>query len=649
MKKGIEPKGITQTVKGFSCLLFILLSSVVTFAQLIEMPIGNHASPSTYSTNRSARKQSTPLNLPFWDDFSYSDSLNYPQESLWLYGKSVYLNNGIGIQQPTKNVVTFDGVDSLGNPYSINDRVAKGFADNLVSQPIRMDLVDPALRNTVYLSFFVQIMGNGEAPDNADNLSLSLLNSSNTWETVYTIGPGDTLANNVFYQVLIPISDDRFFHAAFQFRFRNYARLSGPYDTWNIDYVYLNSGRSATDSSYPDRSVSSSLNSIFRTYYSLPYKHFLKDPASNLKQPSLQLYNLRIGNVQPFDYSTNAIFSTYDNGSPTVNNIVLDVSQAPPSPSTITGGQFLNLTLNKIPDPTAFSTTADSVELIFKYKMATRDNVLPPPTDNGDYDPSKYSPIDFRVNDKTSTHFKLSNYYAYDDGSAEYGAGFNRAGSFLAFKFPIRYDQPDTLVAIDIYFPNFGDNSSQSLLLQVRTNLGDLVNSVLYQQSILVNRTSQNKFTRYKLASYVLVKDTLIVGWKQITNASIPVGLDKNNDNGGMIFYNTTGQWVKNISVKGSIMVRPVFGLGNGDGIITGIESKPEIRIYPNPAPGYCFLPLDAENITTFDLLGKKIQTESQILSDRQSLTFPSSVTGLVVIHYFSQGKYHAERVMIKE
>ena len=165
-------------MKVFNCILLSFYFFNTTNAQLVEIPIAHELPP--HRQYISSRVQSTPLNLPFWDDFSYSDSLSYPQESLWLYGKSVYLNNGLGILPPSKNVVSFDGVDSLGKPYNINDVLAKGFADKLVSQPIRMDLVDPALHNTVFLSFFYQVQGHGEPPDDGDQLSVSYLNASNT-------------------------------------------------------------------------------------------------------------------------------------------------------------------------------------------------------------------------------------------------------------------------------------------------------------------------------------------------------------------------------------------------------------------------------------------------------------------------------------
>ncbi len=630
-------------MKVFTCILFSFCFLNTTYAQLVETPIA-HSFPSTPRSNRSARIQSTPLNLPFWDDFSYSDSLTYPQENLWQYGKSVYLNNGLGILPPSKNVVTFDGVDSLGKPYNINDVLAKGFADKLVSQSIRMDLVDPALRNTVYLSFYYQVQGHGEPPDNGDVLTVSYLNSSNTWETVYTIENNASLQPDIFYQVLLPVTDVRFYHAAFQFRIRNFARLSGPYDTWNVDYIYLNTGRSPTDTSYPDRTVSSALTSLFPDYYAIPIKHFVENPAINLKKPSLYLYNLRVGNLQPFDYNTEAVITTKTGQTITTTTTLLDAAQDPGS--LLTGLSYLNLTLNKIPPVSAFSLTADSIGVKFKFKMATKDNV--PISAGGDYDPVRYSPIDFRANDQIATKYTLASYYAYDDGSAEYGAGLNQTGSYLAFKYPMKFSKQDTLIAVDIYFPEFGDNTSQSLLLQVRTDLSDLTSSILYQQNILVDRNTQNKFKRYKLDKYVGVKNLLYIGWKQLSSASIPVGLDKNTDNGDKIYYNTNGSWIQNTSVKGSAMVRPVFGHGIGEGIVTGLQTESVKRIYPNPASRICYLPLEAENISVFDIAGRKIEVDLQPLVDSTILTFISPVRGLVIIHYFLQGKSYTEKIMVQ-
>ncbi|MDZ4716210.1 MAG: T9SS type A sorting domain-containing protein [Cytophagales bacterium] len=596
-----------------------------------------------------ARTQAgTPVLLPFWDDFASSEVLL--QQTLWFAGNSVSLNNGIGIRPPSKNVVSFDGADSLGKPYNVNDVLAKGYADRLISQPIRMDLVDPALRSSVYISFFFQVQGRGEPPDNGDQLILSIKDQNGVWNNIHVQEPGPSLQPTLFYQVILPISDPKYFHNNFQFRFSNFARLSGPYDTWNVDYIYLNSGRSPSDIYYPDRTVSTSLTSLFQVYFSMPVKHFLEDPAGNLKKPKVDLFNLKRFDIpsgaphaQPINYTTTAKITKKVGTTVTTALVKLD-SAADPG-DVLRGLEYLTVTLNKVPTVASFDPLSDSIHIRLKYGMATKDNDF---SVTGDYDPAKYSPIDFRYSDTLVANYTLSSYYAYDDGTAEYGAGLNQAGSFLAFLFNMRTNNPDTISYVDIYFPEFGDNTSQSLQLQIRTNLTDNISALLFEQNIVVERKTKNRFKRYPLFRAVPVNGPFYIGWKQLTNASIPVGLDKNTDNGDKIFYNTNGLWIQNTTVKGSIMVRPGFGKGLG-GVITGAEHKPLARIYPNPSRGICYLQSIPESLIIYDMTGRILDADVQQTGNETRITFPAAVSGLVILQYIDQGRRVTQKVMVRQ
>ena len=90
-----------------------------------------------------------------------------------------------------------------------------------------------------------------------------------------TIRTISSFQKDEFYDTLLKVDGDRFFHENFQFRFMNYGRLSGPYDTWNIDYVYLNKNRTPNDRYLPDRTIISSLTNLFNDYRAVPYDHFL--------------------------------------------------------------------------------------------------------------------------------------------------------------------------------------------------------------------------------------------------------------------------------------------------------------------------------------------------------------------------------------
>src|SRR4030095_13586055 len=94
-----------------------------------------------------------------------------------------------------------------------------------------------------------------------------------------------------FYDTLLKVDGNRFFHESFQFRFTNFGRLSGPYDTWNLDYVYLNKNRTSGDRYLPDQTIISSLTNLFGDYRSIPYDHFLETKTES--HPTYGVFNVK--------------------------------------------------------------------------------------------------------------------------------------------------------------------------------------------------------------------------------------------------------------------------------------------------------------------------------------------------------------------
>lgn len=133
----------------FALLVFVILTTSAS-GQLVLTPILKEP---TKSKSAQARTQDiTPLSLPFWDDFATIKN-GVADANLWQYANSVWINSGLGINPPSLNVATFDGLDSLGKPYNVNDVLAKGFADKMVSAPLRLDEVAVANRNNVAITF----------------------------------------------------------------------------------------------------------------------------------------------------------------------------------------------------------------------------------------------------------------------------------------------------------------------------------------------------------------------------------------------------------------------------------------------------------------------------------------------------------------
>ncbi len=665
-----------------SCFFLLILASFAVHAQLrvISLPHGNAHKEAEPRTNRAGRnKEVKPLSLPFFDDFTKvfydSSQQSYPDTSHWETSYTVWVNSGLAINGPTLNAATFDGLDSAGLAYNPTQIFLNGFTDSLVSRAIDMSETAPSPvtlsdRNSVYLSFYYEWKGNGEAPDQSDYLQVQFRNQSGDWETVYTINSSQTLDPTLFYPAVIKVEGDRFFYNRFQFRIRSFGRQSGPYDTWHIDYVYLNKGRTSTDMSFPDQAISSHLSSIFENKYrSIPYYHFLVNPT--FTSPQYRVFNLRGNPPDVLNYYLEGVFTNYTNGVAAVNTLSnLDPNPAPPNTEGInddgTGTIFpfetrvVNVKyMNTIDTLSVLDPNADSVKMKLKVNLVTGD-VIDPETGGpaADYDP-KYAPIDFRLNDTLSNTFHLKDYYAYDDGVAEYAGSLVAAGNVFAYEFPLNENLPDTLRLLegfDIYFPPFGLTSNQTVDFFVFDELDNRPDKILVRiSSVSIRNMGVNKFQRIKfLPALQITKNKFYIGWRQPVAGQVLVGIDNSNDTGDRMFFNTDGNinpdplhWEHNTLVHGSFMVRPVFGHGFVD-LTTGIETPASADIYPNPSRGNFVIEEKVERMEIVSTTGRVIPFESET---RDNSTFVQVHTspGVYILRYVSHAKIHTQKIVITQ
>jgi hypothetical protein len=587
-----------------------------------------------------ANARTKAVALPFWEDFSATQT-TYANPDLWFAGASIRVNNGMAIRPPSIGVATFDGVDSTGRPYNVNDVLAKGFADKLESKEIDLTTVDESLRNTLYLSFVYQMQGRGEIPDIGDRLLVSLKDDKGIWIPVETIENDGSFLPDVFYNSVIQVADPRFFHAAFKFRIQNFSRLSGPYDNWNVDYIYLNTGRTADDLIFPDRTISEPLTNLFGSYRAVPVKHFLLDNTV-VAQPSVIATNLRTGNRQPITFSNEVTinYRTNDGQLVSVPPVFVDFRDTTRN-LLLEKGVYTTVTANKLPDLSALSVQADSIGITFDFSLSTDDNVVQ--TDStGDYVPEKYAPIDFRNNDTTRASYLLFNKYAYDDGVAEYAAGLNQPGAQLAFEYNLVGASEGYVTYLEMYFPRFGDETSQVIELRVWT---DLTQEPVYTEVTTLQRTSQNEFWLKKLIEPVAVGKKFYIGWKQNAPAVIAAGLDKNTDAGDKMFYNTNGTWIANTLIYGCLMLRPIFGQGTDAGP-TGLEETTLLEVYPNPSSGSFRFGGKADRILVYDMTGRSIGFQTETTLEETIITLPTASQGIFIIRAFIEGAVRTARVM---
>lgn len=576
-------------------VFILLLSASVGFAQLQVKPLKGSESKSSKSN---ARLQSTTITLPFWDDFSTSTGAI--DTTWWLPGSQVQViaKPGIGIDPPSLGVATFDGVDATGTPYLAS--ATDGNVDSLLSQPIDMTQVPANLRNTVYLSFFYQSKGLGEAPEEQDSLILYLKDIDGTWNKVWPANSNDNYTTNptVFTEKFIHVSDAKYFHDQFQFMFRAKGRQNGWYDNWLLDYVYMDKRRSPTDNSYLDRAFTQPPTSLFDNYTAIPFDDFVEtiDKSTLFQSTSTKLRNLE-SDIQPIEYSVN-IYDTLNHTlvqSTTVDQELLLFSKA------------LEEINSPAIDPGLLDQSADSLYLMLEYYVNSGDKFLVDSIYNNDQDTAFYSNVNLRINDTTRAYFNIHDYYAYDDGTAEYGAGINQPQGKIAYQYSVIVGK--YLDRIDMYFPNVDGNQAGSPLdLFVLNDFEGNENSLQTQSNIAIKHTGINEFVSYNITPAIYVTDTFYIGFTNLSSSDnwVGVGLDKNTDSFDKMFVNLDGNWVPNTNVHGSLMMRPHF---TDEAPVTGIDDKQlvSIDVYPNPSFGIIHVADEVVSYRLTDLLGKEI------------------------------------------
>ncbi|MDO5759648.1 MAG: T9SS type A sorting domain-containing protein [Bacteroidota bacterium] len=532
--------------------------------------------------------------LPFLDDFSsYSGE---PRRDLWI-GENCFVNHNYQYLPPSVGVVTLDVIDKNGNLYPSANTL--GFVgDTLCSAFIHLDCLASQtplqVKDSVYMSFFVQPGGGagnmweriGSQPSSKDSLVLQFFSATeNTWNTVWSMR-GESVDSlyakdsNYFRYVLIPINEEKYFNAYFQFRFLNYASLdANPQtdyvincDQWNIDYVYIDYNRSLADSSFRDIAFVNPAQSLLKDYVAVPYKQYrpsmMKDSltttiANLYSSPLSSTYKYHI-----YDKNQNEIYF-YDGGFENINPLLLT--------------HEFQTSENHIKPPLQFAFDLMNQETEYEIVHIATEGVG---QDN------------LQSNDTIRFKQIFSNYFAYDDGTSEGGFGINPLkGSNLALGFSL--NQEDTLNAVDIYFnKTYNQDSTDKkyffLCVWNAIEQGDisLPNNIIYKsERLLPHSDSLNKFTRYYLSEPLILTEGDFFVSLEIKNKGdyINIGFDRNNNASSHTFSKLANgtEW-EQAFVVGALMIRPYFGYKSVG--LDNVLSSEVIRIYPNPAKDIIYI-----------------------------------------------------------
>ncbi|MGB3588373.1 MAG: T9SS type A sorting domain-containing protein [Tunicatimonas sp.] len=580
----------------------------------------------------------TVLLLPFWDDFSQSTTtalgVPIPDTLKWMpSSQNTRINSGLAINPPTIGVASFDGVQLDGTPYRSGEE--DDASDSLVSRPINLAAVPEGVRNSVYFSFYWQQRGNGEFPDFGDSLRLQFLTNENTWRTVWTRDGGDSLATRNFVQELFPVFSPAYFHERFQFRFQAFSRLTGAFDTWNIDYVYLNQNRSEANTAYLDRAITKPPSSLFGEYTAIPMQQFRANPDRYLGTSSVEFFNLNVA-LQPIRY-TAIVRDTVSN----LQWVLNDSTAISPVPIGLERDTIFANPLTS----TQLDLSADSLYLETEFSIAAGDTVF-------------NETIDYRVNDTTRAVFVLDDWFSYDDGEAEFGVEINQQGGKVAYQFVT--PEEALLTHIDIHFPNVSRNQRTPIQLLVWRDLADSTGQEVLLRSVNASSIpdpNYNGFTSYELVTndipfYVTVQDTFYIGYEQQSDQFVAIGFDKNTNTGDKLFFNVNGNWVQNQELQGSLMMHPRFDRASADFILAPPPTPeetitPSLKIYPNPTDGVVWIEGQVDQAVIANLYGQQLREYVNLIG-KTSLDLSGLPSGLYIIKTSKKGEISSHKILLR-
>ncbi len=612
--------------------------TVISLLLSLQLTAQFSLQPMATSNQRASTTEHT-LTLPFWDDFSQSGEV--PDSLLWLYGDDVYVNATLAQNAPSYKTATFDGLNGIGNAYNkTNDD--SGAGDSLVSQPIDLSMVTSLKQPTVYLSFYWQARGFGELPDENDSLVLFFKSVADNpgdefdWDMVFSQKGGESHEN--FEQVLLPLDSSDYFHDSFQFKFVSYSSQQGPFDTWHIDYIYLNENRNANDYHERDQALTGSPSLLFAPYYELPAQVFYENPAAYFTNQNVLLSNISDGG--PTSESTNVKFEYR------LRNLTVGIDYGTFSSSEFP--QLAPLDIVQINNPGFESMVIESIqnpddsmvlESTFAYAHSDEEGIqVLYETDGMD---TILTNINKLFNDTIKTRYTLHNRYAYDDGSAEFTLALNGDGGKVAIKYGL--GQPDVLSHVDIFIPSIApDNVGKTISIMVWNDLTE--DGLLARKTLTVSEPSGvNEFTRVQLSSPIAVSDTIFIGYEENTANELAIGFDRSNPAAGSYIYtNIKNFWEQNTEHQGALMIRPVFAYDTAFQLSAN-RDLPNLYAYPNPSSGVIKINEPYDYISVYNLAGELVYRNQS--KDQHQL--PMTQEGIYLLKIVQNDHITTQRIRI--
>lgn len=562
----------------------------------------------TFDSLTGAKLDSTPLAADTIFEYATIYYASLAPNTKWVDNYAFY-NTTYPINPPTIGVATLDGFNEFGRPYNNSSPNLFGPADFLTSKPINLT----GLHNdsAVFISFFVQAKGLGDAPNIQDSLVLEFKNEyEDTWVKAWGITINEIPVDE-FKQFYVAVRDTnlvtgpRYFYGDFQFRFRNKASISGNNDHWHIDYVRLDKGRAQTELDTVIRDVAFMYDfpNILEKYTTLPWSQFQAGADEFATEITIPIRD-------------NGQVNGVSAGAFPIEVLITDSLDS----DTIFQLNGVNFNPTSEIKNQVFTPISNFVKPVFEGDSICANSTMfiSPGARNF-----------LQSNDTIYNQICFDKVMAYDDGTAEraYGVSGN-PNEIKKFAYQFEVAHPDTLAAIQIHFSNIDENVENlifnlyawdSIQLDIPLSYDNVIGTIENAKPIYIDQ--HNGFATFAFDTPILVTDKFYIGWAQTESRNLQVGFDRNSNKGkeNMFTYTTSTWRASAVSEIGSPMIRAVldaeFQFDTTVTVIRDIAKENRvIKVYPNPTSSTFTVDIPNEvnsyQINVFDYTGKLISSK---------------------------------------
>lgn len=266
----------------------------------------------------------------------------------------------------------------------------------------------------------------------------------------------------------------------------------------------------------------------------------------------------------------------------------------------------------------------------------------------------------FRSNDTVLVQNVLHDYFAYDDGTAEYALELGGGrGLRMAYEFELQV--PDTLTHIDINIPYYlrssgGQFVDLHVFQTLAINDGER-DSTLYtfRDVSISNSEGLNQFNSYELPLPIVVPaGKFYIGIEKRSNSFLAIGFDRNTNNQDKVFVSTDQEsWFSGQEDEGSIMMRPRFARV-ADPSIVGIRDRElsfPVNLYPNPSNGRFTAEAEQEikSIQVYNIQGQLLRSaELSAGGNRKEIDIQGLPNGFYLVKLIFKNASTTKKIFIK-